>query len=142
MEKKTNKPITIETTVHAPMEIVWDCWSNPDHITNWAFASDDWHAPYANNDLKLNGKFKTTMAAKDGSMSFDFEGVYTSVKKHELIEYDIADGRHVATLFSKLGSDVKIVQTFDPESSNPREMQKEGWQAILDNFKKYAETKI
>ncbi len=139
---KINTPITIETIVNAPMETVWDCWNKPNHITNWAFASDEWHAPYADNDLKVKGKFKTTMAAKDGSMSFDFEGTYTEVKKHELIEYDMDDGRHVATHFAKLGNDVKIVQTFDPESTNPVEMQKGGWQAILDNFKKYTETKI
>jgi uncharacterized protein YndB with AHSA1/START domain len=133
------KSITIETTINAPIEKVWDYWNNPEHIQKWAFASDDWEAPYAENDLVVNGKFKTTMAAKDNSASFDFEGVYTNVKSHELIEYELGDSRKVSTKFETTPQGVKITQTFDPESENSIEMQKSGWQAILDNFKRYVE---
>jgi uncharacterized protein YndB with AHSA1/START domain len=105
----------------------------------WAFASDDWEAPAAENDLRTGGRFKTAMAAKDKSMSFDFTGVYTNVKEHELIEYDIDDSRHVKVEFTGLPEGVKITETFEPENTHPETMQRSGWQAILDNFKKYAE---
>lgn len=134
-------PITVETTIHAPIEKVWECWTDPKHIVNWAFASDDWEAPAAENDVRTGGKFKTVMAAKDKSASFDFTGVYTDVKNHELIEYDMSDGRHVQTVFEKTPEGVRVVETFDPESENPLEMQRGGWQTILDNFKKYVENK-
>ena len=135
------EPITIQTTVNAPMDKVWECWTSPDDIPSWAFASDDWEAPASENDLQVGGKFKTVMAAKDKSASFDFGGTYTTVQEHALIEYDIDDGRHVKTEFESTPEGVKITQTFDPENENPREMQREGWQSILDNFKKYAESK-
>lgn len=133
------KPITIETTVKAPMSKVWEYWNTPSHITKWAFASDDWEAPNAENDLRVGGKFKTTMAAKDGSTSFDFTGVYTVADEHKLIEYDMEDGRHVKIEFEDTPDGVKIIETFDPENENPEEMQRDGWQAILENFKKYVE---
>ena len=132
-------PITIEATVHAPIEKVWAYWTEPQHITQWAFASDDWEAPRAENDLQQGGKFVTTMAAKDGSESFDFEGEYTLVTENKLIEYTITDGRHVTVLFETTPEGVKITQTFDPENENPEDMQREGWQSILNNFKKYVE---
>lgn len=131
--------ITVQTVVNAPMEKVWNCWSEPKHITGWAFASDDWEAPAAENDLRAGGKFKTAMAAKDKSAGFDFTGVYTDVKVHELIEYDMDDGRHVKVEFAESPGGVKITETFEPENTHPKEMQRSGWQAILDNFKKYAE---
>ncbi len=133
-------PITIETIVSAPLSKVWECWNEPQHITKWAFASDDWEAPHAENDLQVGGKFVTTMAAKDKSASFDFGGVYTVVKDNESIEYDMDDGRHVKIEFTQVPEGVKVIETFDPEEENPREMQKNGWQAILNNFKKYTET--
>jgi len=136
----TLKAITVETTVKAPIEKVWAAWGEPKHIMQWCHASDDWHAPYADNDLRTGGKFKTTMAAKDGSFSFDFGGVYDNVEKHKLIEYKIEDGRNVKIAFSSNGNETKVVETFDPESQNPIEMQRGGWQAILDNFKKYTES--
>lgn len=136
----SRNPITIETVVKAPMSKVWEGWNKPEHITKWAFASDDWEAPAAENDLRTGGKFKTTMAAKDKSASFDFGGVYSSVKEHELIEYDMTDGRHVKVEFTETPEGVKVVETFDPENENPDEMQRSGWQAILDNFKKYTES--
>ena len=131
--------VTVETTVNAPVEKVWDAWTNPRHITQWCSASDDWHAPYAENDIRKGGKFKTTMAAKDGSVSFDFEGVYNTVEPNKRIEYSIADGRKVSIDFAKQGNATKITETFETETENPVEMQRGGWQAILDNFKKYVE---
>lgn len=134
-------PITVETTVEAPIEEVWEYWNEPKHIMKWAFASDDWEAPAAENDLRVGGKFKTTMAAKDKSESFDFTGVYTEVIDHELIEYTMDDGRKVKVEFEETPSGVKVTETFDPENENSEEMQRAGWQSILDNFKKYTESK-
>ncbi len=131
--------VTVETTVNAPIEKVWDAWTNPRHITQWCSASDDWHAPYAENDVRKGGKFKTTMAAKDGSVSFDFEGVYNTVESNKRIAYSIADGRKVSVDFAKQGNATKITETFETETENPVEMQRGGWQAILDNFRKYVE---
>lgn len=131
--------ITVQTVVNAPMEKVWECWNKPEHITGWAFASDDWEAPAAENDLRVGGRFKTTMAAKDKSAGFDFAGVYTNVKEHKLIEYNIDDGRHVKVEFEKIPNGVKVTETFEPENTFPVEMQRSGWQAILDNFRKYVE---
>jgi len=139
METAERTAITVETLVNAPVEKVWKCWNEPEHIKGWAFASDDWHAPYSENDVRTNGKFKTTMAAKDGSFSFDFEGVYTNVQPNEVIEYAMGDGRKVKIVFSENGNETKVTETFDPESENSIEMQRGGWQAILDNFKKYTE---
>lgn len=132
-------PITIHTTITAPLEKVWEYWNAPEHITKWAFASDDWEARDAENDAQTGGKFKTTMAAKDGSASFDFEGIYTVVTEHELIEYDMSDGRHVKVVFEQTPEGITVTETFDPENENPEDMQRDGWQAILDNFKKYTE---
>ena len=131
--------ITVEALVKAPIDKVWSSWTDPKHITKWNQASDDWHSPHAENDLRTGGKFKTTMTAKDGSMSFDFEGVYTNVQQHKVIEYAMADGRKVSVVFSQNGNQTKVVETFDPENENPIEMQRGGWQAILDSFKKYTE---
>ncbi|RZK12617.1 MAG: polyketide cyclase [Flavobacterium sp.] len=133
------KKITVSTSVNAPIEKVWDTWTNPKHIVIWNTASDDWHTTFAENNLTVGGQFKSTMAAKDGSMSFDFEGAYTTVEHHEKIEYLMADGREVTILFDDLGDRVKITESFDPENVNPLEMQKGGWQAIIDNFKKHTE---
>lgn len=131
--------ITVEATINAGVEKVWEFWTNPEHITQWAFASDDWHAPYADNDARTGGKFKTTMAAKDGSFSFDFEGEYSNVEEHALIEYTMADGRWVKISFAGDGKTTRVVEEFVPENQNSIEMQKGGWQAIMDNFKKYVE---
>lgn len=136
----TDNPITIQTVVNAPIEKVWECWTDPKHITGWAFASDDWEAPHAENDVRVDGKFSTTMAAKDKSASFEFGGVYTAVEEYKHIAYVMDDDREVDITFSETPDGVKIVQSFDPESENSREMQRDGWQAILENFKKYAES--
>lgn len=140
METTTKTSITVEAVVNAPIEKVWKAWSEPQHITKWCAASDDWHAPAAENDLRTGGKFSTTMAAKDGSMSFDFNGIYTNVKNHDVIEYDIADGRKVKITFAANGNETKVTETFEAEGTHPIEMQRGGWQAILDNFKKYTES--
>lgn len=134
------KAITIETIVNAPVAHVWKCWNEPQHIVKWAFASDDWEAPSSTNDLRVGGTFVTVMAAKDGSAKFDFSGVYSVVTPHEVIEYVMADGRKVSTRFTSMGNKTKIVETFDMENENPEDMQRAGWQSILNNFKKYAES--
>ncbi len=140
METLNKTEITVETTVKAPIEKVWKYWTEPKHITQWCQASDDWHAPKAENDVRNGGKFSTTMAAKDGSMSFDFGGIYTDVRANELIAYTMGDERKARITFSSAGDSVKITETFEAESTNPIEMQKGGWQAILDSFKKYTES--
>ena len=139
MTKENNSKITIETTVHAPVEKVWKYWTEPNHITKWNSASDDWHTPFSENDLRVGGKFSSRMEAKDGSFGFDFGGVYDEVKLNEFISYTLGDGRKVEITFIHEEKDTKIIQVFDPETENPIEMQQEGWQSILNNFKKYAE---
>jgi uncharacterized protein YndB with AHSA1/START domain len=135
-------PITVEAIVKAPLTKVWEYWNKPEHIMSWAFASDDWEAPAAVNDLRVGGKFTTTMAAKDKSTSFDFTGTYNMVNEHKLIEYtmDGEDRRHVRVEFIDVPEGVKVIETFDPENENPEEMQRGGWQAILNNFKSYVES--
>jgi uncharacterized protein YndB with AHSA1/START domain len=139
METTEKTSITVETTVNAPVEKVWKTWSEPRHITKWCQASDDWHAPHAENDLQKGGKFKTTMAAKDGSFSFDFGGVYTNVQNNKNIEYAMDDGRKVRIQFSATDNGTKVTETFETEDTHSLDQQRTGWQAILDNFKKYTE---
>ena len=128
METTTNAAtkVTVEATVNAPVEKVWKSWSEPQHITKWCAASDDWHAPKAENDLRTGGTFSTRMEAKDGSFGFDFGGVYDNVKKNELIEYTMGDGRKVRVAFTPSGDTTKIVETFDAETTNPVDMQRTG----------------
>jgi len=137
MEKTT---ITVQATVNAPVEKVWEYWNAPEHITQWCQASDDWHAPHAANDLQVGGRFTTTMAAKDGSFSFDFGGEYTVVEPYNTIGYTMEDGRKVLVEFNGSGDTTTVTETFDPESIHSLEMQQQGWQAILDSFKKHTET--
>lgn len=139
MEKAAKTAITVEAIVKAPVEKVWKFWSEPKHIMKWCQASDDWHAPKAENDLRTGGKFSTTMAARDGSVSFDFGGVYSNVQLNKLIEYTIGDGRKVSIKFVGKGNETKVIETFEAEDQNPVDMQRGGWQAILNNFKKYTE---
>lgn len=131
--------ITVSTSVNASIEEVWKAWNAPEHITQWYFASDDWHAPHAENNLQVGKKFIISMAAKDGSFAFDLIGEYISIKEHEFIEYKMEDGRNVQIAFEIVDNKVFINETFEPEKENPEEMQRDGWQAILDNFKKYVE---
>jgi uncharacterized protein YndB with AHSA1/START domain len=139
METTSKTMITVETTVNAPVNKVWEFWTSPEHIMKWSFASDDWHTTFAENDLRVGGKFKSRMEAKDGSFGFDFGGVYDDVKTNELIEYTLGDGRTVEIRFTSQGKETKVVEAFEAESENSIEMQKGGWQAIMDNFKKYVE---
>lgn len=131
--------VTIHTTINAPIAEVWARWTQPEHMTQWTFASDDWESPTATNDLRVGGTFTTRMQAKDGSVGFDFGGTYTSVEEHAHIAYDMEDGRHVDVRFESVDGAVRITETFDLETQNPADMQRAGWQAILENFKKYVE---
>src|SRR5690554_1327281 len=133
--------ITIQATVNAPISEVWKYWTDPRHIVNWNNASDDWHTPTSENDLRVGGKFLSRMEAKDGSFGFDFGGTYTEVEPHQRIAYDMTDERSVEADFTEEDGKTRIVQTFDPEHQNSVEMQRQGWQAILDNFKKYVESR-
>ncbi len=135
-----NKSITVETAIDAPVEKVWKIWNDPTHIIKWAHASDDWEAPAAENDLREGGKFMTRMAAKDGSTSFDFTGTYTKVVPNRLIEYTIDGGRKVSVKFLGKENKTKVSETFEAENENSLELQKAGWQAILENFKKCVES--
>lgn len=139
METNDKKMITVEVVINSSLEKVWKIWTSPEDIVHWYFASEDWHAPRAENDLKVGGKFLSRMEAKDGSVGFDFEGFYTTVIQNKLIEYVLADDRNVSIAFSVLGHQVRVAETFDPENEYPLEHQRAGWQAILDNFKKYVE---
>lgn len=131
--------ITIEAVVKKNSSDIWTLWTQPEHITKWNQASDDWHSPRAENDLRVGGRFLTRMEAKDGSMGFDFSGVYDEVIERNKIHYTMDDGREVETLFKEENGITKIVITFDAENENPLEMQRDGWQAILNSFKRYAE---
>ena len=131
--------ITVQATVHAPVEKVWEMWTQPEHITNWNFASGDWHAPRAENDLRPGGKFSYRMEAKDGSMGFDFSGAFTLINKNKNLDFRLDDGRQVQVHFSEVDGGTFVMENFEAEGMNPVEMQKAGWQAILDNFKRYAE---
>lgn len=139
METKQATVITVKNTVNAPIEKVWDYWTNPDHITKWNNASDDWHTPSAVNDLTVGGNFSYRMEAKDGSFGFDFGGVYDEIKENKYIEYTIGDGRKVKVTFTAKGNATDVEEKFEAENMNTVELQKAGWQAILDNFKKYTE---
>jgi uncharacterized protein YndB with AHSA1/START domain len=134
--------ITVSTTIDANSENVWECWNKPEHITQWNFADASWHCPKAENDLKMGGKYSARMEAKDGSFGFDFEAVYDEVIDQEKISYTMSDGRKATTTFESLGDSTRITTTFDAESENPVEMQKGGWQAILNNFRRYVDKDV
>lgn len=133
--------ININQTISKTIDEVWQSWINPEDIKKWNYASDDWECPYAENDLRVGGKFVSRMSAKDNSSAFDFSGVYTEVVPHKLIAYTMDDGREAVVNFTETENGVEIQVSFDPEQINSLSMQKEGWQAILDNFKKYVEAK-
>ena len=135
--KKTE--ITVSVIVNAPLQKVWQFWTLPEHIKQWNFASDDWHTPKAENDLQVGGKFLSRMEAKDGSFGFDFWGVYDEIKENELITYTMGDGRKAKIIFINEGNATKVIETFEAENENSIELQQGGWQAILNNFKKYSE---
>lgn len=133
----TKQRITVSTIVPKDITFVWERWTKPEHIIHWNFASDDWACPSALNDLQVNGRFSWRMEAKDGSFGFDFTGRYTRVDEHQRIEYQMDDGRLVSISFTEHLEGVELLETFEAESENSVELQSQGWQAILNNFKKY-----
>jgi len=140
MESNGKQTITIQATIDAPLKKVWEFWTTPDYIIRWNAASHDWHTPWAENDLKVGGHFNFRMEARNGSMGFDFGGIYDAVEIHKLIKYTLGDGRKVKVSFLAKDHHTEIVQSFEPESTNSEALQRSGWQAILDNFKSFAET--
>jgi uncharacterized protein YndB with AHSA1/START domain len=139
MTAQNKKKITVSVTVNAAIQKVWECWTGPEHIKKWNNATDDWHTPVAENDLRVGGSFLSRMEAKDGSFGFDFSGIYDTVTSNRLIEYTLGDGRKVKIEFEETASGVIVQETFEAESENPVDMQQMGWQMILDNFKRYVE---
>lgn len=134
------KIVVVETVVHKYVEQVWEFWTTPEHISNWNFATPEWHCPSAEHDLKVGGKLKYHMAAKDGSMAFDYEATFTKIIPNEHLEYRLDDGRNVSIKFLAEVGFTKVIESFEVEDENSIEMQRQGWQAILDNFKRYAES--
>ena len=139
---QTNKTnITVSSSIHSNIDRVWKCWTESEHITQWNNASEEWHTPRAENDLRVGGKFLSRMEAKDGSMGFDFEGIYTMIVPQKLIQYTLLDDRKVTVAFSAQGNNITVTETFEAEGTNAPEMQQAGWQAILNNFKNYVESR-
>jgi len=135
------RKLTITSEINKPINEVWNYLNNPEHITKWNFAHESWECPSAKNDLTVGGKLEVRMQAKDGSFGFDLVGIYDEIKENELIKYHLEDGREIEIIFERLSDNqTKITENFDPENQNPLEMQQQGWQAILDNFKNYAES--
>jgi uncharacterized protein YndB with AHSA1/START domain len=134
-----NDQITVQTTIYKDIDDVWKSWIDPEQITQWYFASEDWECPIAVNDFKIGGAFSYRMAAKDGSMAFDFDGIYDEVIEHEMISFSLSDSRKVCVLFSSEEDKTKVVETFDPDDHASVEMQEVGWQAILNSFKVHVE---
>ena len=131
--------IKVQNTINASIDKVWELWTSPEHIMNWNVPFADWHTPYAKNDLKVGCKFKFTMAAKDGSDGFDFEGTYTKIEKFSWIEYQLTDNRIANVCFEDNGAKVKLTETFEPETTNSEEMQEQFCKAVIQNFKEYVE---
>lgn len=131
--------ITVKAIVEANKQKVWEYYTNPEHITKWNYAIDTWHCPSAYNDLKIGGKYIARMEAKDGSFGFNFEAIYNEIVDGEKFTYSMSDGRTVNVIFNDLGGKTELIIIFDAESENPVEMQQQGWQLILENFKKYIE---
>lgn len=132
--------LVVKAEVNAPIDVVWNRFTLPEHIQQWNFAGDDWHCPSATNDLEVGGEFHYMMAAKDGSFSFDFTGIYDVVETHKYIEYHLADARVIQVEFESTENGTIVTEKFDPENQNPLEMQTAGWQMILDRFKAHAES--
>lgn len=132
--------ITVTATINADVKKVWDYYTNPTHIVNWNFADPSWHCPTATNEMKVGGVYKARMEAKDGSFGFDFEAVYNEIIPEKKLVYTIADGRKVINTFDEKNGETSVITEFEAESQNPIEMQKDGWQSILNNFKNYIET--
>ena len=134
------KEITVSSEIKSNLQTVWNAWTSPEHIVHWNFAADSWHAPAAVNDLRVGGKFSYRMEAKDGSEGFDFSGVYSEIIEPEVIAYTMDDGRIARVIFEALGESTVVTEVFEPETMNAHELQQAGWQMILDNFKRHAES--
>lgn len=132
--------ITVEAVIEAPIEKVWKAWNTPEDIMNWNTADPGWHCPSSENDLRAGGRFRNRMEARDGSFGFDFEGSYDKVELHKEISYTMSDGRRATSLFSEEGDKTRVATSFDAETENDPDFQKQGWQAILNNFKNYVES--
>ena len=131
--------LKVSVIIDSDLKSVWDKLTNPIHITKWNAASEDWHCPFAENDLRVGGKFKSRMEAKDGSFGFDFEGVYTDVNEYNSFQYKLEDNRVIDVFLKELKEGIEVTEIFDPENENPYEMQEMGWQSILNKFKDYCE---
>lgn len=131
--------LTVTASVHAPVEKVWQYYTESAHVIQWNNASPDWHTPRAENDLRTGGRFLYRMEARDGSFGFDFTGTYDAVEEWALIQYTMDDNRKVSVTFRQTEDGTEVTTVFDAESMNPLDMQQAGWQAILDNFKRYTE---
>lgn len=140
MMRKTKTPVTIETTIHAPVEKIWENWTSTDAITQWNSASSEWHTPKAEHELQPGGRFVYRMEAKDGSFGFDFSGTFEVIKPNEYLESILDDGRKVKVTFTGKGNETLVSQTFEAEETHSIDQQRSGWQNILDNFKQYVET--
>jgi len=140
METTAKTQITVKASINAPIEKVWKRWTNPDDIVKWNNASDDWCTPRAENDLRRGGHFNIRMESRDGNAGFDFAGTYEKVLVYREIDYKIGDGRKVKILFSHIKNKTEVIETFESEDENPIDMQRNGWQAIMNNFKKYVES--
>ena len=139
MEQKERIRITVETSVPVSPELAWEYWTKPMHLTHWNQASDDWHTPRAENDVRVGGKFTSRMESKDGKYGFDFGGVYDEVEPPRLLASTLGDGRTVRVTFDPAGEGTKVIETFEAEGENSVELQRQGWQAILDSFRRYVE---
>ena len=137
---KTAENISVSTTVKSDINNVWNTWTKPEHIKKWNNASPDWHTPKAENDFRNGGRFSSRMEAKDGSFGFDFGGIYNEIVPNKKIKYTMDDGRKVEITFEEVTDGVIVTELFEPENQNPTDMQQQGWQAILDNFKTYTES--
>ncbi len=138
---ETAQKVKVETVVNARLEMVWNAWNTPADIKQWNTAQDDWHTTRSTVDLREGGKFVSRMEAKDGSEGFDFEGTYTRVVPRSAIEYRMSDGREVTVEFVERSDGILVTETFDAETTNTPELQRTGWQAILDNFRRHVEAK-
>lgn len=131
--------ITVEAFVPADVETVWDAWNDPEHIKQWNAASEDWHTPRSTVDLRVGGKQVSRMEARDGSMGFDFEATYTAIEPHKRVASRLGDGREILVEFEEVPGGVRVRETFDAETENDPEFQRQGWQAILDNFARHVQ---
>ena len=131
--------ITVTTDIQAPLPVVWARWTRPEHVIHWNFASSDWHCPTAESDFRPGGSFHYTMAARDESFSFVLSGIFDEIVHETSISLQLEDGRRVVTHFEMVDGKTRVTESFEPESMNPEDLQRQGWQAILDNFRAYAE---